>query len=292
MICQRSESSSIDEKVLIYEKSGDLPATFDEIVSAIIIKTCGSIDLDRFDGLTNLHQLNITRNNISLKGSEFSSLSSLEVLNLKLNGIKEIPVKQFSGLTKLREVYLDENQISSIDKKTFAENVELKIVSLSSNDIAELHYKTFASLTSLVELDLSLNRLTSLRMKLFERNGKLEQLHLIDNHLKFVESNIFESLTSLARADFEGNPCVSDWIIPTDIKKLNETINESCKVDKDTELRWLREEIADLQEENAELRSSNRQPTVKSGADEDSSKVIEELNISLNICQEKLLLRS
>lgn len=264
------------------ESLKDLTGSINESTTVIAIKNCTLRDLNMFHGLKNLQQLNVTRNNLTLKGNEFSSLTSLEVLNLKLNEISEVPVEQFQFLGSLKEIYLDENHLSTMDKRTFENNINLAIISLSANDIDKLHFKTFLFLTSLRELDLSSNRLTSLQAKLFEKNKKLERLDLFNNNLQFIESTIFQSLTSLAKADFEGNPCVNGWINPSDIQKLNQTVIENCTADRDTELQWLRDEIEDLKAENSELKVKTLETV-----DDNCQQENEKLNLLLNVYQEK-----
>lgn len=287
VVCHLSESTE-PGKVCVFESPQELPSIYDEEAIAISIKNYGFKKFQKFEGLNKLQELFVTRNDLkSLEGNEFSSLVFLKVLSLKLNEITEIPANQFETLTSLNELYLDENRLSSIDKNLFAKNINLKIISLSGNDIGKLHFKTFSALINLREIDLSLNRLTSLNAKLFANNKKLLRLDLFNNNLTHVESNIFDPLVVLSKADFEGNPCVFVWINTADIKKLNETINSSCPVDKDTQIEWLREEIDELKEENNELRGAGGVKTVKVG-DEDLSTKYEELNLQMNLCQEKV----
>lgn len=286
LIYQRNGSAQ-SENILNIESDGDNASAIYESTTAIAIKNCTLSDLRKFHLLKNLRKLNATRGNMTaLEGNEFSSLTSLEVLNLKMNEIAEIPIKLFSFLTNLRELYLDENHVSTIAKQTFEQNVNLAIISLSANDIEKLHFKTFSFLTSLRELDLSSNRLTSLQAKLFERNEKLERLDLFNNNLQYIESKILQPLIALAKADFERNPCVSDWINPSDIQKLNETIIENCAADKETELQWLREEIEDLKAENSALRGGAAMKTVKIG-DDDCMAENDRLNHLINCLEEK-----
>lgn len=247
-----------------YDKSKSLPKSFKDSSQLLylVIKNCGltKIEHEMFSDLRKLRELKITKNNINaLNGDEFNQLESLEVLNLKQNGISELPSKEFSNLHSLHHLHLDENHLAFIDKMTFVNNTKLEFLSISCNDISKLHYKVFSTLSNLRAIDLSLNSIKSLQAELFSSNVNLERIDLARNNLQNIEPTIFDALTKLTTADFEGNPCFADvgMIWPTDIQKLNETINSNCLVNDETRVEWLKDEVQELKMEIIELKSQN-----------------------------------
>jgi Leucine rich repeat len=243
-------------EIQIYEKTAvpESFKTFNISILAIVDCALSTLGQKRFEGLNMLKELNVTKNKLqSLNGNEFSEdLHSLEVLNLKSNQISEIPSNEFTYLLSLKKVYLDENDLKTIDKKLFVNNVNLQIVSLSACYIDQLHFKTFSTLSMLQEINLSLNRLVSLDSELFRNNVNLITIDLSYNNLQEIESNIFEVTNKLISADFDGNSCVG-WSIQSNIQTLNETLVKNCTVSDKTRVAWLNNVIAELKEETENL---------------------------------------
>lgn len=251
---------SIASQSLIFEPPTLLPKSFSDASTVTSLKIRNyqlkSFDENQFQGFKVLKMFNMTNNNFgSLNGTEFVFLGTLEVLNLRHNNITIIPSNEFNELTQLKFLYLDENSLTRIDKKTFANNVDLEVISMSTNDIESLHYKTFATLSKLRELDLSLNRLSRLQAKLFRENNNLKKLDVSSNVIIHVESSFFADLKSIERADFEGNPCMTEYISSSNILKLNDTITASCRVSEEVKHEWMIEELEELREENAKLKT-------------------------------------
>lgn len=98
----------------------------------------------RFNGFpaivsSSLRKLNLTRNNLQ-KFIEENSLPNLEVLDLSSNSIGEINGGPFKTMTKLRELYLVDNQIDRISEQAFEFNQHLEILKLSGNQMKSMEF--------------------------------------------------------------------------------------------------------------------------------------------------------
>ncbi|KAF4519203.1 hypothetical protein B566_EDAN013497 [Ephemera danica] len=88
---------------------------------------------------------------------------NLELLDLSENQFKFLGADEFVELRRLRELYLDGNQLSVVLDKTFgASTPKLHILSLSRNRIAKVTTNAFVNATSLSKLDLGHNKLDHL----------------------------------------------------------------------------------------------------------------------------------
>ncbi|XP_045189093.2 toll-like receptor 4 [Mercenaria mercenaria] len=101
---------------------------------------CSRISYDFFDNMTSLVSLNISKNFLGTplskdyNGQTFKKLANLETLSLAYNGIKQLPINFFRGLTRLRNLTLKGNQIAHVDWNTqYMEN--LSFVDLADNFI-------------------------------------------------------------------------------------------------------------------------------------------------------------
>ncbi len=73
----------------------------------------------------------------------FSGLSSLTVLNLMSNGIKNMSEKSFEGLMCLDSLILGFNDIRSIQKNTFFGLIRLRKLDMKNMMILELNSGSF-----------------------------------------------------------------------------------------------------------------------------------------------------
>lgn len=135
------------------------------------------INVDSFDGLSKLRNLNLSKNNftsISTSGcSCFQDLGNLEVLCLSHNKIKIITERMLKGLRKLRIFHCEFNEIHIINVKAFFDLIELRPLNFSFNELNNVHDKTF------------------------ENNGKLEEINLSHNKIKFLRTETFKELSNL-----------------------------------------------------------------------------------------------
>lgn len=84
---------------------------------------------------------------------------NLEIIKLNHNELKSIG-RVFEACRKLREIYMENNQIVSIDSDAFKRMTSLKSLFMPRNQIEEIREETFEDLAALQHLELSRNRIS------------------------------------------------------------------------------------------------------------------------------------
>ncbi|KAL4609263.1 leucine-rich repeat transmembrane neuronal protein 4-like isoform X2 [Arapaima gigas] len=126
-------------------------------------------------------------------------------LSLRYNSLQALLPYQFAHLSQLLWLYLDHNDISSVDGRSFQGVRRLKELILSSNKIVHLHNDTFHAVPNLRNLDLSYNQLQELQPGQFQGLRKLQNLHLRSNSLTTVPIRAFLECRSLEFLDLGYN---------------------------------------------------------------------------------------
>ena len=139
--------------------------------------------------------------------------SSIEVLNLNHNEIREIGQDFFRSMPQLRRLYLSHNKINStIEPNTFKKNTELTVIDLSNNDIEMIKSETFFHFRKLVFISLSNNRLLQIPEKLPSLQWFDISDNLIESVLEIQQNDIFPHEVLL----LGGNPfrcdCHIQWL--------------------------------------------------------------------------------
>ncbi|XP_029292033.1 fibromodulin [Cottoperca gobio] len=136
------------------------------------------IPSNSFEGMANLTTLQLQANVIEDVGVVFKGLKSLTMLDMRKNRLRKIP----DNLPKrLQQLYLDSNEIESVQAGFLTMNPELQFVRLADNKLTDkgLPSNVF-NISTLVELDLSFNKLE--KIPVVSRN--LENLYLQANKIK------------------------------------------------------------------------------------------------------------
>ena len=135
-----------------------------------------------------------------LKRVEWMSVSNQHMSYLKL--------KDFQGLTNLRQLYLENCGINRLEKGQLDDLVNLETLSLQKNNIGirGLPDGIFDKNTKLRNLDLSHNRLfgNDLPADIFENNVSLYFLYLNNNRLQSLPKTLFDN-TGLKILDVRNN---------------------------------------------------------------------------------------
>ncbi len=159
-----------------------------------------AIDQDTLRGLSSLRILIISSNPLStLHPDAFDHLSALERLDLQANAIAELPADIFADApNSLWEIHMGFNNISSLDRNTFAGLTGLRSLGLDNNDLSELPEGVFDGLSSLQKLYLDGNQLTSLPEDIFDPlDDSLIELILNGNNFGTLPADVFDGLDGL-----------------------------------------------------------------------------------------------
>lgn len=127
----------------------------------------------------------------------------LKKLNFKGNLIDEIEGGAF-GRTKLRGLFLTDNQLKSLDFVSSLPETLTEFVA-SGNCIASISNDAFSKLSRLLYLNLDGNEIKALRSGVFQGLESLRSLTLTSNNITTIELFALRGLTSLETLDLHRN---------------------------------------------------------------------------------------
>lgn len=124
----------------------------------------------------------------SLPAEAFSSLTLLEILDLRTNHLSELNLDVFrSGPSRLSRLLLADNQLNSVPYQQVGTLRTLKTLDLASNNIERLHSEHQASGAPL----------------------SLDTLSLDFNKIELLPSRAFQHFDILNKTSLDGNPLVT-----------------------------------------------------------------------------------
>ena len=192
---------------------------------------------DIMSNLLNLRNFTLAHN--SIRKLQALQSQSVDILNLTGNSISDIVDGAFNGTPQVRELYLDQNQlsrirllmfyglsflnrldlsdnlISTIDNRSFESLRYLTHLSLRGNQLTSIERETFIGLTSINLLDLSANRLVS-HVTQGLRLSPLQDLILDDNDIVSFDVNyLYDFESALRRLSLRRNR-ISDFQFDVD----------------------------------------------------------------------------
>ena len=118
-----------------------------------------------FAGLTQLEELKLDNNRLrTIHGKVFKELINLKTLDVDHNGLNEHDIVHgmFTGLESLQQLFINHNEIQTIQAGAFLGLNQLKNLELGFNGLDKLRAETFAGLNALERLSLVGNGLTTL----------------------------------------------------------------------------------------------------------------------------------
>ncbi|XP_037944167.1 protein slit-like [Teleopsis dalmanni] len=131
-------------------------------------------------------------------------------LRLEQNFITELPPKAFANFRRLRRIDLSNNNISRIAHDALSGLKALTTLVLYGNKIKDLPSGVFKGLTSLQLLLLNANEISCIRKDAFRDLQSLSLLSLYDNNIQSLANGTFDAMKSIQTLHLAKNPFVCD----------------------------------------------------------------------------------
>ncbi|XP_041984786.1 chaoptin-like isoform X1 [Aricia agestis] len=152
-----------------------------------------------------LQVLNFSYNNLTIiPEAIFYHFTKLKKLDISHNSITTISSMAFFGLKQMLVLNLANNYITSLSQ-SLAKLYTLKELYLQENNISVIQYSDINSLQSLNTVDLSSNNIESIEQGVFNNMSQLNFLNLKNNHLQSLEINMFSNCNKLENVDLSEN---------------------------------------------------------------------------------------
>eukprot|EP00055_Hartaetosiga_balthica_P016502 m.104782 g.104782 ORF g.104782 m.104782 type:complete len:1280 (-) comp9119_c0_seq2:1568-5407(-) len=159
----------------------------------------GSLVGSTFRTFTNLTTINVKIQGVVLSNLTFSGPSQglIKTIDLSGNNMLALPKGLLTGLTSLRSLYLNSNQLPTIDEDFFTDTHNLHILWMYNNHIKTLPNQIFNGLSQLFTLSLHNNQLETISRDLFANLPNIHLLDLSSNHISFIDENALTGLHNL-----------------------------------------------------------------------------------------------
>ncbi|EFB29957.1 hypothetical protein PANDA_005094, partial [Ailuropoda melanoleuca] len=167
----------------------------------------------------------VTDGNLSsIESTNLSLLFNLALLSLSRNGIEDVQEDALHGLSKLRTLLLEHNQISSssLTDRTFSKLHGLRVLVLSNNALRSLRGSWFRNTKGLTRLQLDGNQITNLTGSSFggTKLHSLRHLDLSNNFISYIGKDAFQPLPQLQEVDLSRNRLAHIPDVFTPLKQL------------------------------------------------------------------------
>jgi len=137
--------------------------------------------------------------------TQIPQVNNLRELRLDNNQITRIHPNTFQGLGNLRNLNLDNNQIIQIHPNTFQELGNLRLLFLRYNRITKIHPDAFLGLNNLQHLYLFVNQITQIHANAFQGLNNLRWLDLSNNQITKIQPDTFRGLGTLRNLSLSDN---------------------------------------------------------------------------------------
>ncbi|KAK1172015.1 leucine-rich repeat-containing protein 37A-like [Acipenser oxyrinchus oxyrinchus] len=162
-------------------------------------------NIPTLDSAVDFTILDFRGNSISkLKGAIWAQYQNAVYLNLKHNNLTEVNKLSFAGLFKLKYLFLSDNQIMFMTSYAFEPLLHIQLIDLSNNQLIGIQddlFKSNSGFPNLKVLDLSNNHIVTIGCDAFGMLSQLSFLNMSGNDLDFIGDRAFENMTSLTYLD-------------------------------------------------------------------------------------------
>ena len=133
---------------------------------------------------------NIATTIVYCRNKTFSSIPQIprtaRRLHLEDNDISRIPARGFANLFALTDLFLTNNKIVDIGPNAFKNLTNLKYIGLAGNQLSRLDNNSFANIPNLQRLNLFNNRINIIAPNAFNRTSNILEFDLEANHLAHI----------------------------------------------------------------------------------------------------------
>ena len=154
--------------------------------------------------MCSVHKLDLSRNKLQYF-TYFGHCTRLNSLDLQHNEIQTLSYHSFNGLREIETLYLNDNNLTSIDDTHFLGLRQLTSLWLQNNMISTISQGAFYDLESLLTLNLSTNSIRTLNLDIFWTNHKLRNLELQNNQISTIEQSLENVLDALIIFNLRNN---------------------------------------------------------------------------------------
>ncbi|KAK6019393.1 leucine Rich repeat-containing domain protein, partial [Ostertagia ostertagi] len=146
---------------------------------------------------SSLEELSLTNNSLT-NVPLFGNMSKLISLNLYGNKLKDIPEGAFEGLSQLRLLRIENNEICSLSTNSLSEvKQKLELLDLSGNCFATIPAQSLRNSVKLMYLDLSDNKISEINNFELMNLPQLKELRLQNNRLREIHPMAFMNVPQL-----------------------------------------------------------------------------------------------
>ena len=140
-----------------------------------------------------------------MRSGDFSGLTALKSLKIDHNELESLPPEIFSDLSSLEFLGMGGIRLTSLPPDIFSGLASLRSLYLSDNRLTNLPARVFSGLSSLEFLYMSSNPLESLPPDIFSGLASLRELYLQNIRLTSLPEGLFVGLSSLRKLNLENN---------------------------------------------------------------------------------------
>lgn len=155
------------------------------------------------DGLTNLKNLSVANNRISvIRAGAFKDTGSLRHLNISKNFLSTIQPEMFRNLYSLEVLVLDQNTFEDVPIPV---PLSITTLSMNCNRIKSITINSLYNLPHLRTLSLAGNMIENVHVDAFQNQKMLEELYLYNNELSYLPNGWGRTMPKLRYLDLSGN---------------------------------------------------------------------------------------
>ncbi|KAM7301267.1 leucine-rich repeat-containing protein 4C [Ixodes scapularis] len=142
---------------------------------------------------------------VEVEADTFKGLRGLLELQMRRNGLADVPSRAFHDMRSLERLDLSQNQISRVDPDAFVGLHRLKSLVLRENRLSHIPTPAFHHIPHLLALDVAQNPIPTVVENAFSHLVRLRELVMERCNTAILEPGCFSSLVSLSSLRLQDN---------------------------------------------------------------------------------------